>query len=76
MQTDLITITCLTNDTGQTCTTPAIFSGGEMFISLLLLVFLIISIIYLVIKSVFYVKIYKRYERYSGDIEGKEFIDL
>lgn len=76
MQTDTITLTCLTNDLGQTCTTPAIFSGGEMFISLLLLIFLVITIIYLAVKSIFYIKIFKKYEKYSHDIEGKEFIKL
>lgn len=76
MQTDTINLTCTNNTDGFNCTTPSIFSGGDMFISLLLLIFLIISIIYLSLKAIFYVKVFKRYERYSNDIEGKEFLDL
>jgi hypothetical protein len=76
MQTDTTTLTCLTNDNGFTCTTPAIFSGGDMFISLLLLIFLVITIISLTIESIFYVKIYKEYQIWSSDIEGKQNIKI
>lgn len=71
MQTDTITITCSNTSGGFTCTTPAIFSGGEMFISSLLLVFLVIYIIQLVVKAVFYIPIHKKYLGVN-QLEGKE----
>ena len=64
MQTDTITLTCNNVSGGFVCTTPAIFSGGEMFISLILLVFLIIYIIQLVVKAVFYVDYFKKQQAY------------
>jgi hypothetical protein len=71
MQTDTITLTCSNTSGGFTCTSPAVFSGGEMFISFLLLIFLVITIIKLVIKSVFYIQIHKKYLGVN-QLEGKE----
>lgn len=71
MQTDTITLTCSNTSGGFTCTTPSFFSGGEMFISALLLIFLVIEIIKLVIKAVFYVDIHKHYLGVN-QLEGKE----
>jgi hypothetical protein len=71
MQTDTITLICSNTSGGFTCTTPSIFSGGEMFISLLLLVFLIVYIIELVVKAVFYVDVHKKYLGIN-QLEGKE----
>jgi hypothetical protein len=64
MQTDTITLSCTNNSGGFTCTTPAIFSGGDMFISFLLLVFLIMYIIQLVVKAVFYINYFKKQQAY------------
>lgn len=77
MQTDTITLTCLNNSDGFSCTTPSFFSGGDMFISLLLIIFLVISIIYLSIKAIFYVKIHKRYSMRQSEFNGaKEQIKI
>ena len=75
MQTDTITISCTTTGANMTCTTPSFFSGGEMFISLLLLIFLVIEIIKLVTKAVFYVDIHKKYLGVN-QLEGKEVYKL
>lgn len=64
MQTDTITLSCTNNTNGFNCTTPSFFSGGEMFISLLLLVFLIIYIIQLVVRAVFYIDYFKKQQGY------------
>ena len=76
MQTDTITLTCLTNSDGFNCSTPSFFSGGDMFISLLLIIFLVISIIYLAIKAIFYVKIHKNYDIRHSDFLSKENINI
>lgn len=71
MQTDTITTTCLNNSDGFTCTTPAYFSGGDMFISLLLLIGLVLGIIAILKKSIFSVNVHKEYTGVN-QIEGKE----
>ena len=75
MQTDTITLTCENVSGGQVCTTPAFFSGGDMFISFILLIFLVIEIIKLVIKGVFYIQIHKEYTGVNI-LEGKEHYKL
>ena len=71
MQTDLITLSCTNIDGGFTCTTPAIFSGGEMFISFLLLIGLVLAIIALIRKGIFSVSVHKEYQGVN-QWEGKE----
>lgn len=71
MQTETITITCLNNENGFTCTTPSIFSGGEMFISLLLLIGLILAIIALLRKGIFSVSVHREFQGVN-QWEGKE----
>ena len=71
MQTELITISCENTETGFLCTTPSIFSGGDMFISLLLLVGLILGIIALVKQGIFSVSVHKEYQGVN-QMEGKE----
>ena len=71
MQTDTITIECVNNSTGFTCTTPSFFSGGEMFIALLLLIGLIIAIIQIVIKNVSSVRVHREFLGVNSP-EGKE----
>ena len=71
MQTDNIITTCLNNSDGFTCTTPSFFSGGDMFISFLLLLGLIFVIIGLLSKAVFAVKVHKEYTGVN-QMEGKE----
>ena len=75
MQTDTITLTCVNNDDGFICTTNSIFSGGEMFISLLLIVGLILGIISMVAIGIFSIKIHKKYLGVN-QLEGKEIYDL
>ena len=77
MQTDTITITCSNNSdsSGFVCTTPSIFSGGDMFISLCLVILIVLAIIVLVVKSIFYVKYFKHSEAYF-DKGIKEKFDL
>ena len=71
MQTSTITITCLNDTGGFTCTTPSFFSGGEMFISLLLLIGLILGIIALLRRGIFSVSVHKKYQGVN-QMEGKE----
>lgn len=71
MQTDLLTITCTNIDGGFTCTTPSFFSGGEMFISLLLLIGLVLAIIALLRKGIFSVSVHRKYQGVN-QWEGKE----
>ena len=73
MQTDTITISCVNNGDGSgfVCTTPSVFSGGEMFISLLLIIGLIFAIIAMVSKGVFSIDIHKHYTGVN-QLEGKE----
>jgi hypothetical protein len=77
MQTDNITITCLNNTDGSgfNCTTPAIFSGGDMFISLLLIIGLVLAIISMVQKGIFSVSVHKEYTGVN-EIEGKHHYKL
>jgi hypothetical protein len=75
MQTDTITLTCVNNNTGFVCSTNSIFSGGEMFISLLLIIGLIMAIISMVVIGIFSVKIHKKYLGVN-QMEGKEIYDL
>ena len=79
MQTDLITLTCSNNAIGtdNVCTTPSIFSGGEMFIGLELLILIIFSIISMVAVAIFSVKVHKKFiGRYDDGKEGAEVYDL
>ena len=77
MQTDTITLTCLTNADGFNCTTPSFFSGGEMFIGLELLILIIFSIISMVAVAIFSVKVHKKFiGRYDDGKEGAEIYDL
>jgi len=77
MQTDIITLTCLNNADGFNCTTPSIFSGGEMFISLELLILILFSIIAMVAWAIFAVKVHKKFiGRYDDGKEGAEIYDL
>jgi len=71
MQTETINITCLNNSEGFTCTTPSIFSGGEMFISLLLLIGLVFALIALLRKGIFSVSVHKEFTGVNS-MEGKE----
>jgi hypothetical protein len=73
MQTDLITITCTNNVTGtdNVCTTPSFFSGGEMFISLLLLIGLILAIIVIIKNGIFSVDVHRKFLGNNSQ-EGKE----
>jgi hypothetical protein len=77
MQTDLITLTCLDATGGQTCTTPAIFSGGEMFIGLELLVLILFSIIVMISVAIFSIKVNKKYiGKFFEEKEGSEIYDI
>ena len=71
MQTENITLTCLDTTEGFNCTTSSIFSGGEMFISLLLLIIIILGIIALLRKGIFSVSVIKDYQGVN-QLEGKE----
>jgi hypothetical protein len=71
MQTETITLTCLNNLDGFNCTTDSIFSGGEMFISLELLVIIIFILIHFIIRGVLSVKTHKEYQGVNQP-EGKE----
>lgn len=71
MQTETITISCLNIEGGFNCTTPSIFSGGDMFISFLLLVGLVLAIIALLRKSIFAVDVHRKYQGVN-QWEGKE----
>lgn len=75
MQTDTITTTCINTDTGFTCNTPAFFSGGDMFISLCLVILILISIISLVEKAIFSISVHKKYLGVT-EIEGKEIYKI
>lgn len=75
MQTDTITLTCTDVSGGFTCTTPAIFSGGEMFISLMLFIGLILAIISMLRAGVFSVSVNKKYLGVN-QIEGKEIYKI
>jgi uncharacterized membrane protein YhdT len=74
MQTENVSTTCTYNTDGKGfyCITPAWFSGGDMFLSFLLLIILFVGIISLVIKSIFYIEIHKKYQKFTDDIAGKE----
>ena len=77
MQTDTITLTCLTNADGFNCTTPSIFSGGEMFIGLELLILIIFSIISMVAVAIFSIKVHKKYiGKFFEEKEGSEIYDI
>jgi len=77
MQTETITLTCLTNPDGFDCTTPSIFSGGEMFIALELLILIIFAIISMVAVAIFSLKVHKKFiGRYDDGKEGAEIYDL
>ena len=77
MQTNLITITCSNNETGteNVCTTPAWISGGEMFISLELLILIVFAIISFVAKAIFVVAVHKKYIGVNQK-EGKEIYKI
>lgn len=77
MQTDTITLTCTNNiiGTDNVCTTPSIFSGGDMFISLELLILIIFAIIALVSKAIFAVSVHKKYLGVNQQ-EGKEIYKI
>ena len=77
MQTDTITLTCLTNADGFNCTTPSFFSGGEMFIGLELLILIIFSIISMVAVAIFSIKVHKKYiGKFFEEKEGSEIYDI
>jgi hypothetical protein len=77
MQTDTITLTCSNNSSGFNCTTPSIFSGGEMFISLCLVVLILLAIISMVSVAIFSIKVKKTYlGKYFDEKEGQEVYDL
>ena len=79
MQTDLITLTCSNNviGTDNVCTTPSIFSGGEMFIGLELLILIIFSIISMVAVAIFSIKVHKKYiGKFFEEKEGSEIYDI
>ena len=71
MQTDNIVTTCVLSDTTYTCTTPAYFTGGEMFISFLLLIGLVLAIIAILRKGIFSIQVHREYLGVN-QWEGKE----
>ena len=91
MPTETLTITCTNNptNTDNTCTIPfssiysgnvasfntPFFSSGEMFISLLLLIGLILAIITMVRKGIFSIKVHKKYLGVN-QMEGKEIYKM
>ena len=89
MPTETLTITCTTNDTGQVCTIPMsdiwsgnvasfntpFYSAGEMFISLCLVILIVLSLISLVSKAIFSVKVHKKYLGVNQK-EGKEIYKI
>ena len=77
MQTDLITLTCSNTDAGFTCTTPSIFSGGDMFISLCLVVLIVLAIIAMVGQAIFAIAVHKKFiGRYDDGKEGAEIYKI
>jgi hypothetical protein len=77
MQTDTITLTCLNNADGFNCTTPSIFSGGEMFISLELLILIVFSMIAMIAEAIFVVSVHKKFiGRYDDGKEGAEIYKI
>jgi len=73
MQTDLITLTCLNNSTGFVCTTPAIFSGGEMFISIMLMLIFLLGLMAFIKSHIFSVSIHKHLERNTNQDYKEHF---
>ena len=77
MQTDTITLTCADNSGGFTCTTPSFFSGGDMFISLCLVILILLGIIDLISRAIFSVSVHKKFiGRYKDGVEGAEVYKL
>lgn len=76
MQTENILTTCIHETAGiYNCTTPAYFTGGEMFISFLLLIGLVLAIIALLRKGIFSVSVHKKYLGVN-QMEGKENYEI
>ena len=75
MQTDLITLTCENNTNGFVCTTPAIFSGGEMFISIMLMLIFLLGLMAMIKSHIFAVSIHKEYTG-NNTQEGKEHFKI
>lgn len=72
MQTENILTTCIHETDGiYNCTTPAYFTGGEMFISFLLLIGLVLATIALLRKGIFSVSVHREYQGVN-QWEGKE----
>ena len=75
MQTDLITLTCENNTGGFICTTNSTFSGGEMFISLMLILIFILGLMAMIKSHIFAVSVHKEYTG-NNTQEGKEHFKL
>ena len=89
MPTENISITCLNNSLGMDCTIPLsdiyngnvatfntpFFSAGEMFISLMLLIGLILAIITMVRRGIFSVPVKRKFQGVN-QWEGKEEYEL
>ena len=70
MQTDTITTNCVLTGSDYVCTTQSFFGGGEMFISLCLVIIIILGIISLIRIGIFSVDIHKTEEIRNS--EGKK----
>ena len=75
MQTNLITTTCTIESGTYTCTTPAYFSQGEMFISFILLIGLILALLAFLKNAIFSVPVHREYLGVNQQ-EGKEIYKI
>ena len=77
MQTDTLTLTCSNTANGFTCTTPSFFSGGDMFISLCLVILIVLAIISMVAKAIFTISVHKQFiGRFDDGKEGAEIYKI
>lgn len=71
MQTDTITINCVLTGSDYVCTTNSWFSGGEMFISLCLVIGIVLAIIAMAKSGMFSVWVHRKFQGVN-QLEGKE----